>query len=32
VEDLVEKYKDRANIKYIGPTPPFNFVNIVVKW
>jgi len=32
VEDLVEKYSDRANIKYIGPAPPFNFVNIVVKW
>ncbi len=32
VEDLVEKYKDRVNFKYIGPAPPFNFVNIVVKW
>jgi len=32
VEGLVEKYKDRVNFKYIGPAPPFNFVNIVVKW
>lgn len=32
VEDLVEEYKDRATFKYVGPAPPFNFVNIVVKW
>ena len=32
VEELVEKYMDRANFKYVGPAPPFNFVNIVVKW
>jgi len=32
VEELVEKYKDRINLKYVGPAPPFNFVNIVVKW
>ena len=32
VEDLVEKYKDRVTFKYVGPAPPFNFVNIVVKW
>ena len=32
VEDLVKKYDDRATFKYIGPAPPFNFVNIVVKW
>ena len=32
VEDLVEKHKDRVNFKYVGPAPPFNFVNIVVKW
>jgi len=31
VEDLVERYDDRVNFKYIGPVPPFNFVNIVVK-
>ena len=32
VEDLVEKYGARATFKYVGPAPPFNFVNIVVKW
>jgi len=32
VEDLVKKYDDRVKFKYIGPAPPFNFVNIVVKW
>ena len=32
VEDLVKEYDDRATFKYIGPAPPFNFVNIVVKW
>ena len=31
-EDLVKKYEDRATFKYVGPAPPFNFVNIVVKW
>jgi len=32
VEDLVKKHDDRMAFKYIGPAPPFNFVNIVVKW
>jgi hypothetical protein len=32
VEDLVKQYEDRVNFKYVGPAPPFNFVNIVVKW
>jgi hypothetical protein len=32
VEDLVKKHEDRMTFKYIGPAPPFNFVNIVVKW
>lgn len=32
VEDLVKKYEDRATFKYVGPIPPFNFVNIVVEW
>ena len=32
VEDVVKKYDDRATFKYVGPAPPFNFVNIVVKW
>jgi hypothetical protein len=32
VEDLIEKYKDRLKFKYIGPSPPFNFINLVIKW
>jgi len=32
VEDLVKEYGERSKFKYIGPAPPFNFVNIVVKW
>jgi len=32
VEDLAEDYGERATFKYVGPAPPFNFVNIVVKW
>jgi len=32
VEDLVKKHEDRMTFKYVGPAPPFNFVNIVVKW
>ena len=32
VEDLVKKFDGRAKFKYVGPAPPFNFVNIVVKW
>ncbi len=32
VEDLAKDYGERATFKYVGPVPPFNFVNIVVKW
>ena len=32
VEDLVKEYDDLVKFKYVGPAPPFNFVNIVVKW
>lgn len=32
VDSLIEKYKDRLLFKYVGPTPPFNFVNLVIKW
>lgn len=32
IEDLVDKYEDEVTFKYVGPAPPFNFVNIVVKW
>jgi hypothetical protein len=32
VEDLVKQYGDTADFKYVGPAPPFNFINIEVKW
>jgi len=32
VEDVAENYKERAYFKYVGPAPPFNFVNIEMKW
>jgi hypothetical protein len=30
VEALKAKYEKRAKITYVGPAPPFNFVNIVI--
>ncbi|MDO9575593.1 MAG: GvpL/GvpF family gas vesicle protein [bacterium] len=32
VEDFMTKYSERTKFKYVGPTPPFNFVNIVIHW
>jgi len=32
VEDFITKYSERIKFKYIGPAPPFNFVNIVIHW
>ena len=32
VDELTVKYDERIKFKYVGPTPPFNFVNIEVKW
>lgn len=32
IDNLVEKYKGRIEFKYVGPVPPFNFVEIVVQW
>lgn len=32
VEELIQKNKDRLKFKYVGPTPPFNFVNLVIEW
>jgi len=31
VDELNEKYKDRFKFKYIGPTAPYNFVNLSIK-
>lgn len=32
VSTLEEKLGHRVSFKYVGPTPPYNFVNIVVHW
>jgi len=32
VDKLTQKHKDRLKFKYVGPAPPFNFVNLVIKW
>lgn len=29
---LAEEYEPRKEIKYVGPVPPYNFVEIVVTW
>jgi len=31
VEELDKKYRDRTKFNYVGPVPPYNFVNIVIK-
>jgi hypothetical protein len=32
VDELTVKYGKRIKFNYVGPAPPFNFVNIVVEW
>ena len=32
VDKLSTKYDGRMKFKYVGPVPPCNFVEIVVKW
>ena len=32
VSELGEKYGDKLKFKYIGPVPPYNFVNFEVEW
>jgi len=32
IEAIRAKYEGRAKISYVGPAPPFNFVNIVIHW
>lgn len=32
VQAIDADYKERMRLKYVGPVPPFNFVNIVVEW
>lgn len=31
VEELSRQHRDRIEFKYVGPTPPYSFVNIVIK-
>ncbi|NQV95972.1 MAG: GvpL/GvpF family gas vesicle protein, partial [Sphingomonadales bacterium] len=32
VQLLDQDFGDRLMFKYVGPVPPYNFVNIVVNW
>lgn len=32
VRELDENFGERLMFKYVGPVPPYNFVNIVVNW
>ncbi len=32
VNELDRRYSDRMTFKYVGPVPPFNFVELVVHW
>lgn len=32
VEQIADENKDRINIKYVGPMPPFSFVNLELHW
>ena len=32
VRKLDQEFSDRFMFKYVGPVPPYNFVNIVVDW
>jgi len=31
VEQLAATYDDRIEFKYVGPAPPYSFVNIMIK-
>ncbi|MCG2770025.1 MAG: GvpL/GvpF family gas vesicle protein [Anaerolineae bacterium] len=32
VNELDEKYGERMKLNYVGPVPPFNFVELVIHW
>ncbi|MDO8674089.1 MAG: GvpL/GvpF family gas vesicle protein [Dehalococcoidia bacterium] len=32
IRELDERWSNRIAFKYVGPVPPYNFVNIVVNW
>jgi hypothetical protein len=31
VNKLAERYNDKIRLKYVGPLPPFNFINLVIN-
>jgi hypothetical protein len=31
VQELEDKYGEKGNFKYVGPLPPFNFVNLIIE-
>jgi hypothetical protein len=32
VQKLDERYDERMKLKYVGPLPPFNFIEIIIHW
>jgi hypothetical protein len=32
VQKLDERYGERMKLKYVGPLPPFNFIEIIIHW
>ncbi len=32
VQKLDERYGERMTLKYVGPLPPFNFIEIIIHW
>ena len=32
VQKLDERYGERMKLKYVGPLPPFNFIEIIIQW
>jgi len=32
IDSLQEKNSDRLKFNYVGPAPPFNFVEVVIHW
>ena len=32
INELVGRFEDRILFKYVGPTPPYNFIEIVIHF
>ena len=32
IQGLDQQMKDRMLFRYVGPVPPYNFVNLVIRW